>query len=165
MENERANALMASKEGNKISGPSLMIFTHEKWLKNKKKILHSIRKNFLSKKIAVRSSSYDEDSIFSSNAGAFESYLNIDIGDSRLLTKTINKVFASYKKNKNKMDEVIIQEMVNEISMSGVIFTHEIKNGAPYYSINYDDVSGSSTTVTSGSSRHSNKTLIYHRKS
>ena len=80
------------------------------------------------------------------------------------LQKTINKVFASYKKNKNRMDEVIIQEMVSEISMSGVIFTHEIKNGAPYYSINYDDVSGSSTTVTSGSSRHSNKTLYIHRK-
>ena len=28
------------------------------------------------------------------------------------------------------MDEVIIQEMVDNISVSGVIFTHEIKNGA-----------------------------------
>ncbi|OUU25481.1 MAG: hypothetical protein CBB97_09505 [Candidatus Endolissoclinum sp. TMED37] len=157
--------LWLQKKVTKSQVPSLMIFTHEKWLKNKRKILHSIRKKFLSKKIAIRSSSYDEDSIFSSNAGAFESYLNIDIGDSKLLTKTINKVFASYKKNKNTMDEVIIQEMVSEISMSGVIFTHEIKNGAPYYSINYDDVSGSSTTVTSGSSRHSNKTLYIHRKS
>ena len=26
------------------------------------------------------------------------------------------------------MDEVIIQEMVDNISVSGVIFTHEIKN-------------------------------------
>ena len=42
-------------------------------------------------------------------------------------------------------DELIIQEMVDEISVSGVIFTHEMKNRAPYYSINYDDVSGSSS--------------------
>ena len=157
--------LWLQKQVTKSQVPSLMIFTHEKWTKNKKIILHNIKKQFLSKKIAVRSSSYNEDSIHSSNAGAFESYLNIDCTDNKLLTKTINNVFASYKKTKNKMDEVIIQEMVNEISISGVIFTNEIKNGAPYYSINYDDVSGSSTTVTSGSSRHSNKTLYIHRKS
>ena len=53
--------------------------------------------------------------------------------------------------------------MVDNISISGVIFTHELKNMAPYYSINYDDISGSSTTVTSGTSKYSNKTLYVHR--
>ena len=37
------------------------------------------------------------------------------------------------------------------------------ENKAPYYSINYDDISGSSTTVTSGTS-YSNKTLYVHRR-
>ena len=64
-----------------------------------------------------------------------------------------------------KNDELIIQEMVDDVSVSGVIFTHEMKNRAPYYSINYDDISGSSTTVTSGSSKYSNKTLYIHRNS
>jgi phosphoenolpyruvate synthase/pyruvate phosphate dikinase len=30
-------------------------------------------------------------------------------------------------------DEVIIQEMVTNTSMSGVIFTHDLNTGAPYY--------------------------------
>ena len=55
--------------------------------------------------------------------------------------------------------------MVEKISVSGVIFTHEMKNRAPYYAINYDDISGSSTIVTSGSGRYSNKTLYIHRNS
>ena len=55
--------------------------------------------------------------------------------------------------------------MVNDISVSGVVFTHEMKNRGPYYSINYDDVSGTSTSVTSGSSKYSNKTIYIHRDS
>ena len=31
----------------------------------------------------------------------------------------------------------------------GVIFTHELNTGAPYYVINYDDKSGSTDSVTS----------------
>ena len=33
-----------------------------------------------------------------------------------------------------------------------------------YYSINYDDITGRTDTVTSGSSEHSNKTLYVYKK-
>ena len=72
-------------------------------------------------------------------------------------------MISSYSKSFLQNDELLIQDMVDEISVSVVIFTHEMKNREPYYSINYDDFSGSSTTVISGSSRYSNKTLYIHR--
>ena len=49
--------------------------------------------------------------------------------------------------------QVIIQEMVRSCS-AGVIFTKEMKFGAPYFTINYDDVSGRTDTITSGDMQH-----------
>ena len=147
------------------SVPKLIVFTYGEWKNNKEKILNKIKVKFIDNKIAVRSSSINEDSLYFSNAGAFESYLNIDFNDRKKIIDTVNAVFKSYGKLLSNSDELIIQKMVDQISVSGVIFTHEMKNRAPYYSINYDDISGSSTTVTSGSSRYSNKTLYIHRDS
>ncbi len=144
--------------------PDLFVFNHKRWKIESEIILELIKKKFASKKIAVRSSSFNEDSIISSNAGAFQSFLNINIKNKNNLKKKIDLVFKSYNNLNIENDEVIIQEMVDNISISGVVFTHELKNMAPYYSINYDDVSGSSTTVTSGTSKYSNKALYVHRK-
>ena len=147
------------------SVPRLIVFTYKEWANNSDKILNEINHQFSVKTIAIRSSSVNEDLLYFSNAGAFESYLNINVKNLKLISNTIDLVFASYGKSPSHSDELIIQEMVDDVSVSGVIFTHEMKNRAPYYSINYDDISGSSTTVTSGSSRYSNKTLYIHRDS
>ena len=147
------------------SVPKLIVFTYGEWKNNQEKILNKIKVKFIDNKIAVRSSSINEDSIYFSNAGAFQSYLNIDFNDRKKIIDRVNAVFKSYGKLLSNSDELIIQKMVDQISVSGVIFTHEMKNRAPYYCIIYDDISGSSTTVTSGSSRYSNKTLYIHRDS
>lgn len=42
--------------------------------------------------------------------------------------------------------------MIRGIVMSGVIMTRVLEDGSPYYSINYDDESGRSDTVTGGAS-------------
>ena len=47
--------------------------------------------------------------------------------------------------------------------MSGVLFSHELATGAPYYVINYDDVTGSTDSVTSGIGEYSNRTLYIRR--
>ena len=47
--------------------------------------------------------------------------------------------------------------------MSGVLFTHDLNHGSPYYVINYDDVSGLTNTVTSGETDYANRTLYIHR--
>ena len=65
---------------------------------------------------------------------------------------------------KNFNNKVIIQKQITKVSMSGVIFTHELTNGSPYYIVNYDDNSKKTDTVTSGYGENSNKKLIIYRK-
>ena len=135
--------------------PNLLVVKVTDWKKNKKKVLNKIKKRFIfenyTEKLAIRSSSDKEDGKFESSAGKFLSFLNIDTNNDKEITNSINKVIRSYreKKNKNLTSEVIIQEMIQKTLVSGVIFTHEINKGSPYYVINYDDVSGKTDTVTS----------------
>ena len=156
--------LWLNKKVNKSKIPSLVTYKLNDWKKNPDLILKKIKQRFENRNIAIRSSSISEDTLKTSNAGVYESFLNVPSKRYKFVAKKIDKVFESYGRE-NNADEVLIQEMIEDIAYSGVIFTHEIKNKAPYYSINYDDVSGSSTTVTSGTSSYSNKTLYIHRDS
>jgi glutamine kinase len=129
--------------------------------------IHEISKIFDNKNIAIRSSAADEDAQKSSSAGEYDSFLNVPSTNKDEVISSINSVIASYEKKRPLLsnDEIIIQEMVEETSMSGVIFTHDLNTGAPYYVINYDDKSGTTDSVTSGNSEHANRILYVHRES
>jgi phosphohistidine swiveling domain-containing protein len=126
-----------------------------------------IRDVFNGKKVAIRSSAADEDGSTNSFAGEYASILNIPSDNSKRIEKAINTVIESYEKKRKLLpnDEVIVQDMVQNTTMSGVIFTHDLNTGAPYYVINYDDQSGLTDTVTSGGGEYSNRTLYIHRNS
>ena len=66
------------------------------------------------------------------------------------------------KKNLH-LNQIILQDMILKPDISGVIFSKEPNTNAPYYVINYDDISGLTDTVTSGSSEFSNKSLNIYR--
>ena len=55
--------------------------------------------------------------------------------------------------------------MIQNINMSGVIFTFNHENLSPYYTINYDDVTGNTSSITSGNTEFSNKSIYIFRKS
>ncbi|MBT7296291.1 hypothetical protein HN836_01420 [Candidatus Woesearchaeota archaeon] len=128
-------------------------FNINEWNKNRKTLINSINKKFSNSKIAVRSSSFLEDSFSKSNAGAFESILNIDSKNFTLIERSIDKVIASYSIGGKVSDDhqVLIQNMVEDVYMSGVVFTKDMETGAPYYIISYDNTSSRTDTVTSGS--------------
>lgn len=145
--------------------PSLICFTFSSWQENHRSILRTIAERFSSPALVIRSSSADEDGAETARAGEYDSVLNVPSTDSDAICAAVEAVFASYRKNEPRLveDEVIVQEMVRNTIMSGVIFTHDLNTGAPYYVINYDDISGLTNTVTSGEGEYSNRTLYIHR--
>ncbi len=140
----------------KASIPKLKIYKSKYFFNNKKKIIKNIN-NFFKAKVAIRSSSHEEDQIKKSNAGKFKSYLNINPKDHLLLEKKIFQVIKSYK-TKVKNSEFFVQNMVKDIKISGVVLTRNLENFIPCFNINY--FSGAdSTNVTSG--KKGSRNLIY----
>lgn len=148
--------------------PKLEYFTVYQWRNGADDILNQIQESFSSSRIAVRSSALEEDGVDASHAGAYLSILDISVDSVCDLRSAIDNVVAAYdQKNQSGSsiddNQVLIQEYVAGTLMSGVIFTHDLNTGAPYYVINYDDVTGSTSSVTSGIGDHSNRTLFVYR--
>ena len=147
--------------------PRLIILNANKFNINSVDDLKIIKKTFKDCSVALRSSAADEDMGLSSLAGEYDSVLNILASDSTKIKESINLIIESYQRKRQLLpgDSVIVQEMTQNTTMSGVIFTHDLNTGAPYYVINYDDQSGKTDTVTAGNGEHSNRTIYIHRNS
>ena len=114
---------------NKLFNKNNKLLTNEQ----QSKIINCIRKKFKDKKVVIRSSASCEDSIFFTNSGQYESFLNL-VSDEEILL-AINQVFRSfispnameyYKINninyKNQAMAILIQE-VAPVVKAGVMFT------------------------------------------
>lgn len=121
-----------------------------------------IEKEFLllnwDKEVIVRSSSLAEDTSSKSQAGKYESIANVSGVEE--FRKAVEAVITSYDDN-NKMNQVLIQPMLDDVSICGVAFTLDPNTMGNYYVINYDD-KGSTSAITSGGG-DSNK-LLYKFK-
>ncbi len=149
----------------KFKIPKTLSFTTKDWHTNQKILKKEIKKKFSNKIIIARSSALDEDGDLESAAGKYLSIQNLNVNKMSHLTNSINKVIHSYKikKKESLNNQIIIQEQIKNVSMSGVLFTFDLDNGAPYYSINYDDKSGKTDTVTSGLNSFSNRRMYVLR--
>ena len=125
-------------------------FTERDWNDNEKNILKNINQNFKSK-IVIRSSALGEDSEENSQAGKFTTILNINPNNRSSVIKAINSVIRSYQSegSKDSLNQILIQKQTLDSITSGVIFTKTLRNGSPYYVINYED-SKSTDSVTKG---------------
>lgn len=115
--------------------------------------------------VIVRSSARNEDSELYAQAGAFLSVPHIPPTDMAAVTSAVEEVFASYygaSTGEHPEDQILVQKMVDRVSVSGVIFTQILSSGAPYYVVNYDDETGSTDSVTSGTG-YANRTIYIHR--
>ncbi|WP_394128840.1 PEP/pyruvate-binding domain-containing protein [Shewanella maritima] len=139
----------------------LMYFTQQQWMTSPSEVLYEIKSQFREGKVIVRSSAINEDGANSSMAGAFTSVLDIDVTSEQQLEGAINDVIASFANTPTLLNQVLIQPMLKDIQMSGVVMTHDIQNGAPYYTINYDDESGKTDTITGGIGTQ--KTVLIYR--
>ena len=129
--------------------PEFVYFTKKKYHKNKNLIFLKIYKKFKKKRIIIRSSSLQEDNIRQSYAGKYKSFNNLKVNIEAIF-KYIDLVVEDFK---NYNDQILVQEFISKPKYSGVIFTKNINNNAPYYFINFDK-SGHTDLVTSGKLNH-----------
>jgi glutamine kinase len=118
------------------------------WLLDEARIVDRIIEQFALQPLAIRSSAANEDGLTDSQAGVNLSLINIDPVRENIGV-AINSVFSSYQ-NALIDDQVLVQPMVADVDVSGVILTRDLDTGSPYFVINYDDFSGRTDTVTSG---------------
>ena len=137
-----------------------MVCLWHDWTVSPELEIEQVQAMFGGRPLIVRSSSDEEDSWETASAGVFESILNVDCDDANALQDAIHRVFSSYRERSSD-SQVLIQPFVSNVSISGVIFTCDLITGAPYYVINFDDVSGQTDAVTSGRSTHSRTVIAF----
>lgn len=132
---------------------------HEEFLANFDAVYARVAK--LGKCVIVRSNSKDEDGEARSNAGVFDSILNVE-NTPKQLSKAIEQVFASYQSTASD-DEVFIQPMLDAVEVAGVAFSHEQSTGAPYFVVNAS-TAGDTDSVTSGKKDTRTWYVKHHQK-
>ncbi|MFQ5916304.1 MAG: PEP-utilizing enzyme [Candidatus Binatia bacterium] len=139
----------------------LVSFTHEQWNKDRASVLKRIQDVFQDTSLIVRSSALSEDSWLQSSAGAYKSIPDILGEDVQALVAAIDEVIGSYG-DPLPENQALVQEMIKDVTISGVIMTRTPSLGAPYYVINFDNTTKRTDTVTSGQSK-SLRTVLLHR--
>ncbi len=104
---------------------------------------------------AVRSSFSGEDLKLSSQAGRFQTFLNVSKDN---LIESIKKVFASYPLITER-EIVFIQPYLRDTVRSGVVFSHSPSSGQRYLIDNF--ILGSDTGVITSGSRHGFKHVCF----
>lgn len=138
---------LASLHAKGFSVPPLVYFEAGQWGNTSDAILENILDTFEDTVLAVRSSAYSEDSLESSMAGVFHSVLHVPC-ECTALNHAINDVVKRFQRPD---DQILVQRMVHNVQMAGVIMTRALSDGSPYYVFNYDDHSRHTDTVTGGS--------------
>lgn len=126
-----------------------VVTSYSEYKSNPAGIVARIEKNLGTGKLAVRSSCRMEDSKRGSNAGAFESVLDVAAAS---LEKAISKVRRSYiakAVSAADTEQILVQPMVESVRSAGVIFSRFQEADSPYMVISYDE-SGRTDRVTGG---------------
>jgi len=139
----------------------LVSFTQCQWQEDRLSVLNRIQAVFSHANVIVRSSARNEDGWNQSSAGAHTSILDVSACDLERLASSIDEVIESYGEPRPD-NQVLVQEMLTGVTISGVVMTRTPSLGAPYYVINYDDTTSRTDTVTSGEGT-SLRTLFLHR--
>ena len=134
--------------------------TVAEWRTEPTAVLGRVSERLGDQRLVVRSSARSEDSFLASNAGGYDSVLNVDPANG--LADAVSRVISSYGGTVADEDQVLIQPMVSDVTVSGVVFTRTLEHGAPWYVVNYE-TSGDTEAITSGTSAD-HHTLVLRRE-
>jgi glutamine kinase len=137
---------------------ALVSFTFGEWRSDPTTVLERILAEIPGEQLIVRSSALMEDSWFESSAGRHDSVLDV-ARSADALRAAIGQVFGSYGSEEDG-NQVLVQEMLHDVALSGVVMTRHHALGAPYYVINFDDTTARTDTVTGGGDARS---VFLHR--
>ena len=118
-------------------------------------IRRSVTNTLKSAAFAVRSSAHGEDNFADSHAGEYLTLLDVSPSD---LLKAVGEVFESYR-DQVIQSQVLVQPMLQDVTLSGVAFTHDEKSGYPYRRIEYS-LGSDTSAVTSGKSGTESCTFV-----
>lgn len=122
-------------------------FCVREWELQKKDIWIRIQKKLGRGKLVVRSSAINEDTATQSMAGKYDSV--VGVSNQEEFNTAVDTVIASYGTPVEE-DQILVQPMLTDVAIAGVAFTLEPSTLGNYYVINYDDSTGSTSSVTSG---------------
>ncbi|NBH82486.1 hypothetical protein D7X88_05005 [bacterium C-53] len=137
-----------------------MIIKSNVFFENISDVINEIIKFADNKPLVIRSSSSMEDTLEYSNAGKFESFLNV-YPNYNSIRDAVERVYQSYHTESD--EEILVQPMLSDIKKSGVVFTSDIDTFADYYTINFFE-GNDSAAVTSGSS-NALRTFVHYKNS
>jgi adenylylsulfate kinase-like enzyme/phosphohistidine swiveling domain-containing protein len=124
-------------------------FTVGHWRADRARVLADIKRQpWSTGAVIVRSSAQNEDGAVSSQAGRYDSVLNV-VGEEHLI-RAAEEVIASFSAGGNPQDQIFVQPMLERVAVAGVAFSRLPSGGGPYYVVNYDDRSGRTDVVTAG---------------
>lgn len=128
-------------------------FTFDKWEADPTTVLRTLREAGLGDKVAVRSSASHEVIAQSTPPGLFLTVLDVDLFNSLDIVEAIGQVFASFSKSPDRIgpadQRVLVQTFVASVVLAGVITTLDAHR-IPYITVEYDDWSGRTNSVTRG---------------
>ena len=107
--------------------------------------------------LIVRSSAKNEDTEETSNAGKFLSLADIKEEEVEEAVEQVAKAMGEEEEN-----QIFIQPYLEQVEMCGVAFTTDPNSGGRYFVLNYDDTTGSTSSVTGGIGEHLK--VYYHFK-
>lgn len=136
----------------------IFVVKSEDFFQNVPGTIHKILEFAQNRTLIVRSSSTMEDTAAYSNAGRFESILNVSPQYDAIYS-AVEKVYASYETDRN--EEILIQPMLENIRKSGVVFTADMDTFADYYVINYYE--GDDSAAVTGGSSNALKTFVKYK--
>ena len=155
---ESLERLRSMSHGGEIA--ELVSFTYGDWLADRDAVIDRVLGTIGSDQLIVRSSALAEDSWHESAAGQYQSVLDVDRAP-EAVAGAVDAVFASYG-SEDPANQVLVQEMLRDVAMSGVVMTRTHTLGAPYYVLNFDDSTSRTDTVTGGGE---SRTVFVHRGS
>lgn len=125
--------------------PDSFFFTVREWELDRVGCLNQIKDKIRNNNLIVRSSCKKEDTDSTTNAGQFLSIPNISLDQ---LERSVERVIASYI-SPEPDDEILVQNMLSEVTYSGVAFSHDPNTCSPYRVINWTE-SRDTSLITGG---------------